>query len=234
MLERPALGITFPQGVELKMNKILIPVVVSLSLLSGCVGNSAVKRNETKQFYQIFQFSYDNERDEIIDILDESLAYNVNDIKSERLIPDGETPAKSGRFKLVNLFAGSPMAALAGASAKIVSCEGPGLAYKATVTKEVGSDVRKMTACLWKYEGGYHLDFYTAIDKANKSFAASIASSIVGSALWTSEEWANAKAFDAIVKIESKLGISTKLKTSYPKLKGEPWKGDYKGKGLNG
>ena len=88
--------------------KIRILEVALLSgalMLSGCAMNKSVSRNDTKEYYYIFEFAKSADRDELIDALDTSLDYNVNNMQANRPIPSAEIPDKPGRFQVVDLAA---------------------------------------------------------------------------------------------------------------------------------
>lgn len=219
------------------MKKLFILLITTSVFLSGCAINHAVNRDETKQFYFVFDLKPKVDNENLIDALEQSLDYNVANFRSEHPIPSENIPDKPGRFKVVDPFKGSRgmMALVNTAQYKMAVCEGDGLLYKATASKEVGSNTMKMTVCLWEYKGGYSLDFYSVVHKGDGSLMTKMATAIVSKAMWTPEEWAQAKAFDAIRAIQEKVGVKAKLKISYPRIKGEPWNtGDYKGKGLVG
>lgn len=219
----------------MKKIPLLIAGTVVLTTMTGCINNS-VNRNDVKEYYYVFDIkSESQDYDKIISVLDKSLDYNVVDMSAERPIPSANIPEKPGRFQVVNPFGNTGFAAMAGASAKMATCTGDGMLYKATASKDVGSDLMSITSCLWQYEGGYSLDFYMKVDKGSKSMIGKLASSVAGKITFTPEEWSQAKAFDAVRALEEKAGVKVKLKTGYPRVEGEPWvDGNYKGKGLAG
>jgi hypothetical protein len=212
----------------------LIAGVAGVATLSGCINNS-VNCSDVKEYYYVFNVQSSNDVDTLIQALDKSIDYNVVNMRAERPIPSAKVPTEPGRFEVVDMFAGSALGALAGGAGKMANCSGPGLLYKATADKDVGSDTMSVTSCLWAYEGGYSLDFYMKVNKGSKSLAEKIASYVVTKVIFTPEEWAQAKAFDAVSSLQDKAGASVKLKSGFPRVNGEPWStGEYKGKGLAG
>lgn len=153
------------------------------------------------------------------------MGQNINSARENTPIPSfSEAPEKPGRFTLVNPFEGSNFAALAaasGTSLKMASCEGA--VWIAQADREVeGSDSLKLTACLWEYKDGYHLDTYATFKKTTggiMQLSRSMANAIAG----TPEEWTEKTFLDIVRNIKSETGAQIDYLEGYPKLKGTPW-----------
>ena len=208
------------------MKKVVVATLVA-SVLTGCgaVNNALTEKKKTVEYYRIFDIKTDSNRTAVIDAASDGLGENVNSANEKTPIPSFSTPPEQpGRFKLVNPFAGSKLASLAamsGQSFKMAVCDGA--VWTAQATREVtGSDSLHLTACLWQYKGGYHLDAYASFTKEEgglMQISRSMASAMVG----TPEEWTEKTFLDIVRKIKSDTHAKVKYLEGYPKLQGTPW-----------
>lgn len=202
-------------------------LAVALGLLAGCgtVNNTLAEKTKTVEYYRIFNITTQADRYSVIDAASNGLGQNINSARENTPIPSfSEAPEKPGRFTLVNPFEGSNFAALAaasGTSLKMASCEGA--VWIAQADREVeGSDSLKLTACLWEYKDGYHLDTYATFKKTTggiMQLSRSMANAIAG----TPEEWTEKTFLDIVRNIKSETGAQIDYLEGYPKLKGTPW-----------
>lgn len=199
--------------------------VLSLSL-SGCgsLNNALSEKTKTVEYYRIFDIKTQANRYEIAEAASDGLGRNVNDAQETTPIPTSATPPQTpGRFSLSNPFAGSKLAALAsvgGTSLKIATCDGA--AWTATANREVSSSTLKLTACLFPYTEGYHLDLYATFTKKEGGIlqlSRSAANALVGSP----EEWTEKTFLDIVRQIKSELGAEVTYLEGQPKLQGTPW-----------
>ena len=133
----------------------------------------------------------DSDRATVINAASNGLGQNINSANESTPIPNFSTPPKqSGRFLLVNPFAGSNMASLAaanGVSLKVATCDGA--VWVAQAIREIqDSSTLKLTSCLWQYENGYHLDVYASFNKKTGGIM-QISRSMSDAMVGTSEEW---------------------------------------------
>lgn len=207
----------------------LTALVVVAGSLSGCgtVNNALAEKTKTVEYYRIFDIASDSDRVSVINAASDGLGQNINSAQETTPIPNfSKAPAEPGRFKLVNPFEGTKLALLAsasGASLKMASCEGEGVVWTAQATREVaGSDSLKLTACLWQYQGGYHLDTYATFQKKTgglMQISRSMASAMAG----TPEEWTEKTFLDIVRQIRSETGAKITYLEGYPKMEGTPW-----------
>lgn len=205
----------------------LAALAITVGALSGCgsVNNVLAEKTKTVEYYRIFDIATNTDRATVISAASDGLGKNINSAKEVTPIPSfSEAPEKPGRFQLVNPFEGSKMAALAAASGaliKMAACEGA--VWTAQATREVqGSDSLKLTACLWEYKDGYHLDTYATFQKKTgglMQISRSMADAMVG----TPEEWTEKTFLDIVRQIRSETGAKITYLEGYPKMQGTPW-----------
>jgi hypothetical protein len=203
--------------------------VLSVALvIAGCGGmnNALVEKSKTVEYYRIFDVKTNVDRQSVADAASNGLGRNVNDAKEAMPIPSFSTPPdEPGRFKLVNPFEGSKLAAFAASGGsigfKIATCDGA--VWTATAKREVsGSDNLSVTACLFQYKQGYHLDLYGVFSKKEggiMQLSRSMASAMVG----TPEEWTEKTFLDIVRNIRTVTGAEIALLEGQPKLEGTPW-----------
>lgn len=210
------------------MKKVSLTAVALTTLaLGGCgsLNNSLAEKTKTIEYYRIFNIETDSHRSAVITAASDGLGQNINNATENTPIPSfSKAPAEPGRFKLINPFEGSSMAALAaasGASIKMASCEGA--VWIAQANRDIqGSDNLKLTACLWEYEGGYHLDTYATFKKQTgglMQISREMASAMVG----TPEEWTEKTFLDIVRQVKSETEAEITYLEGYPKLQGTPW-----------
>ncbi len=214
----------------LKMKKIIILSVLTLAL-SGCgsLNNALVEKTKTIEYYRIFDIKTQADRYTVAESASNGLGRNVNDAKEARPIPtSSELPVKAGRFSLVNPFAGSKFAAFSAGGGqlgfKIATCDGASWTSSATRTIS-GSSELKLTACLFPYNEGYHLDLYATFTKKEgglMELSRQAANAMVG----TPEEWTEKTFIDIVREIKNDTGAEVNFLEGYPKLEGTPWLDD--------
>lgn len=200
---------------------------LAVATLSGCgsLNNALATKTKTVEYYRIFNIETNRDRATVISAASHGLGQNINSANEMNPIPSfSESPEKPGRFKLVNPLEGSKFAALAaasGASLKVASCDGA--VWIAQANREVqDSDSLKLTACLWEYQGGYHLDTYATFQKKTggvMQISREMASAIAG----TPEEWTEKTFLDIVRQVREETGAKITYLEGYPKLQGTPW-----------
>lgn len=196
--------------------------------LAGCgATNSAlVERHQTVEYYRIFHIATDASRYEVSQAASRGLSRNVNAAQEARPIPTFTTPPEEpGRFQLVDPFAGSAMSAMASAGGsigmRVATCDGA--VWTASARRTIaGSNNLQLTACLWEYAGGYHLDTYANFQKLQggiRQISRSMASAMVG----TPEEWTEKTMLDIVRAVREATGAEVTLVEGYPPLSGTPW-----------
>ena len=208
--------------------KAVAVLAVSALLLSGCgtMNNALVEKKKSIEYYRIFDIKTNADRMAIAESASNGLGRNVNNAEEARPIPDGtELPEKPGRFKLENPLKNSPFAAFASSGGqlgfKVATCEGAAWTANA-VRSTTGSSNLRLTACLFPYKGGYHLDLYATFTKQEGGLfeiSRQMAYGIVG----TPEEWTEKTFLDVVRQIRKDLGAEFALVEGYPKMQGTPW-----------
>ena len=213
------------------MKKAIVAIGVSLALTGcGTMNNALVEKKKTVEYYRIFDIKTSADRYTVAEAASNGLGRNVNSATEATPIPNfSEPPQKPGRFTLTNPFAGSKLAALAASGGsigfKVATCEGA--IWTASANRSIsGSSDLRLTACLWQYKDGYHLDTYATFQKAEgglMQISRNMASAMVG----TPEEWTEKTFLDIVRSIRKAAGAEVAYLEGYPKLSGTPWLDDY-------
>ncbi len=209
------------------MEKILVLTVITF-LISGCgtMNNALVEKSKTVEYYRIFDIKTQADRYDISESASNGLGRNVNDTQEARPIPtSSDILDKAGRFKLVSPLEGSKFAAFASSGGqigyKIATCEGA--SWTAQATRDIsGQSLLKLTACLFPYKEGYHLDLYATFNKKEGGFmelSRQAANVMVG----TPEEWTEKTFLDIVRQISEDTGAEITFLEGYPKMRGTPW-----------
>lgn len=208
--------------------KLSIFAVVAAIGLAGCgtTNNYMAQKKQTVEYYRIFDIKTSANRQSVSKAASNGMGRNVNNAQEATPIPtSGELPEKAGRFKLVNPFEGTKMAAFAGGAGslgvRIATCEGASWTAKAE-RRISGSNNLNLTACLFPYNGGYHLDLYAVFTKQEGGLmqvSRDMAYAMVG----TPEEWTEKTFLDIVRSIRATTGAEITLLEAMPELSGTPW-----------
>jgi len=214
------------------MKKFNLTIALAV-LLAGCgTTNSAlVNRTSVVEYYRIFDINTEADRYAVADAASKGLGRNVGSINEERPIPQSaELPEAPGRFRLDNPLEGTNLGLLAAGSGnssrlKIASCDGAVWIARARRSTRGSSDLR-LTACIWEYKQGFHLDIYATFEKQEGGLmqvSRNMAHAMVG----TPEEWTE-KTFNDIVRtVQKDTGAEIEYIEGYPRVEGMPWLDDY-------
>lgn len=210
--------------------KIISPllIIVACLILSGCgtINNTLVEKNKTVEYYRIFDIKTDASRYTVSDAASNGLGKNVNDAQEARPIPmETEPPTKPGRFKLEDPFKGTRLGVLANAGGnigfKVATCDGA--VWSAKATRDIDGDSNlTLTACLFEYKGGYHLDLYAIFGKTEggiMQISRNMAHAMVG----TPEQWVEKTFLDIVREIKKQTGAEINFIEGYPTPSGTPW-----------
>lgn len=148
-----------------------ISTILLIALLQACgtVNNALVEKTKHIEYYRIFDIKTEIDRYEISELASNGLGKNVTDATEANPIPTAAgIPEKPGRFSMVEPFKGSTFAALAGGGGslgiKIATCDGA--SWTAKAKRDIaGSSNLNLTACLFPYIEGYHLNLYATFTK---------------------------------------------------------------------
>lgn len=209
------------------MKRVVALSLVSLSLVGcGPVNNALVEKSKSVEYYRIFDLKTSAYRDDVSDAASNGLGRNVNDAQEARPIPtSAQPPAQAGRFTLVNPYQGSGLAALASRGGslglKVATCDGASWTANANRTIS-GSSHLNLTACLFPYTDGYHLDLYATFSKKEgglMELSRQASNALVG----TPEEWVEKTFLDIVRQIKADTGAEITYLEGYPRLTGTPW-----------
>jgi hypothetical protein len=210
----------------MKKAMVLLPVVVAL-VGCGAVNNALLEKTKITEYYRIFDIKTNADRQTVAEAASNGLGRNVGNAQEATPIPpSAASPEKPGRFKLVNPFEGTPMAAFAamgGSSVgfKTATCEGA--VWTANAQRNVtGSNKLNLTACIFQYKQGYHLNLYAVFTKQEgglMQISRSMAHAMVG----TPEEWTEKTFLDIVRNIRQATNAEVTLLEGQPKLAGTPW-----------
>lgn len=204
-------------------------IVAAVALgLSGCgtTNNYLAEKRQSVEYYRIFDIKTTASRQTVAKAASNGLGRNVNNAQEATPIPSsGEVPETPGRFKLVSPFAGSNMGALMGGAGtvglRVATCDGASWTAKAE-RRVSGSNSLGLTACLFQYKGGYHLDLYAILTKQEgglMQLSRDMANAMVG----TPEEWTEKTFLDIVRSIRTAASAEVKLLEAQPEISGTPW-----------
>lgn len=204
-----------------------LAILVAVFGVVGCgtANNYLAKKSKTIEYYRIFDLQTTAPRAVIAKAAINGLGRNVNNAQEAMPIPTGELPEQPGRFKLVNPFEGSRLAALASASGglgvRMVSCEGA--VWTARAERRVsGSNRVEISMCLWQYKQGYRLDQYAQLitqEGGLYQVSRELANAMVG----TPEQWTEKALLDVVRQIHVSSGAKVTLVEAQPEVGGTPW-----------
>lgn len=203
-------------------------IVLSAFSLSACgtVNNYLAEKTKTVEYYRIFDVKTTASKKDLIKATSDGLGKNVNNAQEATPIPRSNViPDEPGRFKIVNPFAGSNFAMLAGGAGtlglQVATCEGAAWTAKA-VRSIAGSDQLNVTACLFQYKGGYHLNLYAVFVK-REGGPLQVSRDIAGAMVGSPEEWTEKTFLDIVRNINAKVPGKIALLEAQPEISGTPW-----------
>jgi hypothetical protein len=211
------------------MKRLATVVTITVTLgIAGCgtTNNYLAQKQQTVEYYRIFDIKTSANRQTVAKAASNGIGRNVNNAQEATPIPtSGEIPDKPGRFKLVNPFEGSKLAALAGGAGslgfRMATCEGAVWTAKAE-RRVSGSNNLNLNACLFQYKDGYHLNLYAVFTKQEGGLfqiSRDMAYAMVG----TPEEWTEKTFLDIVRSIRANTGAEITLLEAQPELSGTPW-----------
>jgi len=210
--------------------KYLYVLIFCAAALSACgtVNSAMVEKHKTVEFYRIFDIQTTADRDAVSNAASKGMGRWVNNESENRPITSWATPPeKPGRFSFSkNQLTGNAafFMAMAGQSTKILQCNDAIWVNKAQ--KDLaGTGGINLTACLFQYQKGYHLDIYgTYTDTEGFTLdpvelGKKLGAAVVGSA----GEWLEKVTSDTLLQIKNDLQAQVSFIEGYPKPVGLPW-----------
>lgn len=206
-----------------------IPVALALAgALAGCgtANNLLAPKTKTVEYYRIFDVRTAAPRAVVARAASDGLGRNVNGIQEATPIPASAAPPETpGRFQLVNPFAGTRLGALAAMGGnlgmRMATCEDA--AWTARAERRVAnSNTVAITACLFPYRQGYHLDLYAVFTQQEgglMEISRQAAYALVG----TPEQWVEKTVADTVRAIETATQASVTYLEGQPEPQDLPW-----------
>ncbi|MCZ4128327.1 MULTISPECIES: hypothetical protein [Stutzerimonas stutzeri group] len=210
----------------MKFRYLLLPFVTALLTGCGTANNYLAQKTKTVEYYRIFDVKTDVSRQAIAKAASDGLGRNVGSAEEAMPIPSSNVlPETPGRFQLVNPFEGTRLAALAGGAGslgfRMATCDGA--VWTAKARREIsGSNNLNLTACLFQYTRGYHLNLYAVFTKQEGGVfqvSRDMANAMVG----TPEEWTEKTFLDVIRSIQATTPSKIELLEAQPEIAGTPW-----------
>jgi uncharacterized protein YceK len=209
------------------MRRLIIAVIVTLGI-SGCgtTNNYLAEKRQTVEYYRIFDIKTSANRQAVAKAASNGIGRNVNNAQEATPIPSSsDIPVTPARFKLVNPFEGSKFSVLAGGAGslgfRMATCEGSSWTAKAE-RRVSGSNNLNLTACLFQYKDGYHLDLYAVFTKQEGGLL-QISRDMANAMVGTPEEWTEKTFLDIVRSIRATTGAEITLVEAQPELSGTPW-----------
>lgn len=210
------------------MSRLTFVLICAAIGLAGCgtTNNYLAKKTQTVEYYRIFDIKTSASRQTVAKAASNGMGRNVNNAQEATPIPSSaDLPDRAGRFKITNPFEGTKLAALAGGAGslgvRVATCEGASWTAKAE-RRIQGSNSLNLTACLFQYKDGYHLDLYAVFTKQEGGLfqiSRDMANAVVG----TPEEWTEKTFLDIARSIRIQTGANVTLLEAQPDLLGTPW-----------
>lgn len=209
------------------MKRWAIAVAVAVGTAGcGTTNNYLAEKRQTVEYYRIFDIKTTASRQAVAKAASNGIGRNVNNAQEATPIPSSaDIPDKPGRFKLVNPFEGSRLAALAGGAGslglRMATCDGAVWTAKAE-RRISGSNNLNLSACLFQYKDGYHLDLYAVFTKQEGGLfqiSRDMANAMVG----TPEEWTEKSLLDIVRSVRANVGAEIALLEAQPEISGTPW-----------
>jgi hypothetical protein len=210
-----------------KLKRLFISSLLAMALTGcGTTNNYLAAKTKTVEYYRIFDIKTSASRQNVAKASSDGIGRNVSNANEVMPIPSsGEVPEKAGRFKIVNPFEGTQMAAFAGGAGslgfRVATCNGASWTAKAE-RRVGGSNNLNLTACLFQYKDGYHLDLYAVFTKQEGGLmqvSRDMANAMVG----TPEEWTEKTFLDIVRSIRTNTGAEISLLEAQPEVSGTPW-----------
>lgn len=192
----------------------------------GTTNNYLSEKTKTVEYYRIFDIKTSAPKQAIIKAASDGLGRNTGNIQEATPIPKSPIiPETPGRFTLVNPFAGSNLALIAGGAGslglQVATCDDAVWTAKA-IRHISGSNNLTLTACLFQYKSGYHLNMYAVFTKQEGGIY-QVSRDLAGAMVGTPEEWTEKTFLDVTRNINARISAEISLLEAQPEIAGTPW-----------
>ncbi len=194
----------------------------------GTINSTIAEKHKTFEFYRIFNIETNADRDTVSDSASKGLTRWITGTDEIRPIPSyTKVPAKPGRFSFMkNQFTSGlgALAAMSGQILKVVQCKDA--VWIDRGNKDIGPRGGiNLTACIFKYKGGYSLDMYGTWTR-NEGFTLdplALAGKAVSAAFGSPAQWMEKVVADTTQQLKNDLHAKVTFVEGYPKPVGQPW-----------
>jgi len=174
--------------------------------------------NKTVEYFRIFDIRTTASNDTIAAAASTGIERNILRATLATPVPTvKEVQVKPGRIVLQEVGATAGGAAAAGSP----SCEGATWTAKANPEVSGGQNV-SVVACLFPYQGGYHLDMYTAFSRPDGGWL-KYPRRLSGAVFGTPEQWTEKTMLDVVRAIQARTSAQVVLVEAKPDIVGTPW-----------
>lgn len=193
---------------------VITTVFAAAAALTGCnsLNQTLANRHETVEMYHIYDIKTPADTKTLAKAVANGIAQNTNSVNSAMPLQLGKAvPAEAGRFTLEDPLKGARFPGMV--MPKVAVCNDAVWTANANRTA-TGSSALTLQFCLFKYQGGYHLNLYATFQKA--SGAAQLPNVLAEKLVGSAEQWVNKTILDTVREVGRMPG------TKVEHLEGQP------------
>lgn len=197
---------------------------------SAAVPARADTSTRSRELYAIFDFATDAPKGQVIKATLDGMAMNISHSDTMTPVVMDEPPVTPGRFRVVDLLDGNPMAsmlALAPASQRMqfkrATCDGA--IWIADAVREVeGMHTLRLTLCLFPRRGGVQLDAYgLEVQSRGGGLSQIVGRAISNKIVGTPDAWVSKTLLDMVRSIRERTAAKVTYVDGSLDFQGEPW-----------
>ena len=191
---------------------------LSLTACSTTDSGRFASQNKTVEYFRIFDIRTTASNDTIAAAASTGIERNILRVTLSTPVPTvKEVQVKPGRIVLQQVSDTTGAAAAPGSPA----CEGATWTAKANPEVSGGQNVN-VVACLFPYQGGYHLDMYTVFSRPDGGWM-HYPRQLSGAVFGTPEQWTEKTMLDVVRAIQARTSAQVVLVEAKPEIIGTPW-----------
>jgi hypothetical protein len=198
----------------------MMACVAAAATLAGCStdggGNPLASRSTTVEYYRVFDIKTEVPAPAVAKAATDGINRNVKDAVVAAA-PEVEATELPGHFRVADPASAPPGAPVA----RGPSCDGASWTAKAT-PRVRGTEDMNLVACLFPYQGGYHLDMVAVFTKPEGGLM-QWPRRLGGIFLGTPEKFTESTMMDVVRAIREGTGANVALVEARPNLAGTPW-----------